>query len=81
MDLLVEGADSGIGVQWPTGAGGGEMERETAIFVSGKISALRCAIGDMIGRYDLKETLDKELKDAIYALNRADTVLDEVKNQ
>ncbi len=57
------------------------MREKTAIFIKGKISVLRMGIGSMVKVYDIGEPFDKELREAIFALNRADRVLETIKDK
>jgi hypothetical protein len=53
-----------------------KMDHKLVFFVKGKLSVIRCAIEDIIGVYDSVPSFDKNLKDAVYALNRAESALD-----
>lgn len=51
------------------------MTKQTKDFVIGKITLLRQGISSIVGIYKIDPAFDKNLNEAIYAINRATVVL------
>lgn len=52
------------------------MQKETMIFISGKLTAISTLIQSVRGRYISHPDFDKNLSEAIYAINRAEAALE-----